>query len=54
LKIAEIGVTARFLMIAKDFIPGMGARSFAIMKGGQACGADGFPGADVTICAAPG
>jgi hypothetical protein len=31
LKIAEIGVTAGFLMIAKDFIPGMGTKSFAIM-----------------------
>jgi hypothetical protein len=32
LKIAEISVTARFLMIAKDFIPEMGTKSFAIMK----------------------
>jgi hypothetical protein len=35
LKIAEISVTARFLMIAKDLIPGMGTRSFAIMKGAR-------------------
>jgi hypothetical protein len=33
LKIAEFSVTARFLMIAKDFIPEMGTKSFAIMKG---------------------
>jgi hypothetical protein len=33
LKIAEIGVTARFPMIAKDLIPEMGAKPFAIMKG---------------------
>jgi hypothetical protein len=33
LSIAEIGVTARFLMIAKDFIPEIGTKSFAIMKG---------------------
>jgi hypothetical protein len=35
LKIAEFSVTARFLMIAKDFIPEMGTKSFAIMKGDQ-------------------
>jgi hypothetical protein len=49
LKIAEIGATARFLMIAKDFIPGIGSNSFAIMKGGRECEASEFPGADVTI-----
>jgi len=54
LKIAEIGVTAGFLMIAKGFIPGMGAKSFVIMKGNRECEASGFPGAGVTICAAPG
>jgi hypothetical protein len=32
-KIAEISVTARFLMIAKDLIPGMGTKPFAITKG---------------------
>jgi hypothetical protein len=32
-EIAETGVTARFLMIVKDFIPELGARSSAIMKG---------------------
>jgi len=31
-KIAEISVTARFLMIAKGLIPEMGTKSFAIMK----------------------
>jgi hypothetical protein len=54
LKIAEIGVTARFLMIAKGFIPEMGAKSFAIVKGGWECEASGVPGAGVTIYAAPG
>jgi hypothetical protein len=48
LKIAEIGVTAGFLMIAKDFIPQMGSRSFAIMNGGWECGVSGLPGATVT------
>jgi hypothetical protein len=33
LSIAEISVTARFPMIAKDFIPEMGTKFFAIMKG---------------------
>jgi hypothetical protein len=33
LKIAETGVRAGFLMIAKGFIPEMGTKSFAIMKG---------------------
>jgi hypothetical protein len=32
LKIAETSVTARFLMIAKDFMPQMGAKCFVIMK----------------------
>jgi hypothetical protein len=52
LKIAETGVTAGFLMIAKEFIPGMGARSFVIMKGGRECGVGGVLGAGVTIYAA--
>jgi hypothetical protein len=50
LKITEIGATAGFLMIAKDFIPEMGAKSFAIMKGGQKCEVGGVPGAVVTRC----
>jgi hypothetical protein len=37
LKIAGTGVTVRFLMIAKDFVPEMGAKSFAIMKGCGEC-----------------
>jgi hypothetical protein len=37
LKFVEIGATARFLMIAKDFIPEMGAKPFAIMKDGLGC-----------------
>jgi hypothetical protein len=49
LKIAEIGVTAGFLMIAKGFIPEMGAKSFAIMKSGRECEVSGIPGAGVTI-----
>jgi hypothetical protein len=36
-KIAEISVTARFLMIAKGFAPISGIKSFAIMKGCWEC-----------------
>jgi hypothetical protein len=54
LKIAETGVMGRFLMIAKEFIPEWGARSFAIMKGAGGCEFSGAAGAGVTICAAPG
>jgi hypothetical protein len=43
--IVEISVTARVLMIAKGFIPEMGAKSFAIMKGGRKCEVSGVPGA---------
>ena len=34
----------------KDFIPGMGTRSFAIMKGGRESEVDVLSGAGVTIC----
>jgi len=44
LKIAETCDTARFLMIAKDLIPGMGAKPFAIMKDGRAHEVSGAPG----------
>jgi hypothetical protein len=44
LKIAEVGVTARFPMIAKDLIPEMGARSFAIMKGAGESSSAGLRG----------
>jgi hypothetical protein len=47
--IVETGVTAGFLMIAKGFIPEVGTRSFAIMKGGRECEASGVPGTGVTI-----
>jgi hypothetical protein len=54
LKIAETGVTAGLLMIAKDFIPEMGAKSFAIMKGTYKCEVNGAPATGVTLYAAPG
>jgi hypothetical protein len=54
LKIAEIGVTARFPVIVKDLIPGMGAKSFAIMKGRPGMLGQRALGAGVTIYAAPG
>jgi len=52
--IAETGVTAGFLMIAKGLIPQTGARSFEIMKGNREYEASGLPGAGVTRRAAPG
>jgi hypothetical protein len=43
-----------FLMIAKGFIPGMGAKSFAIMKDGWEYEFSGVAGAGVTMDATPG
>jgi hypothetical protein len=37
----EISVTAGILMIAKDFTPEIGTRSFAIMKGSRECEVSG-------------
>jgi hypothetical protein len=54
LELAEVGVAATFLMIAKGLIPDMGTKSFAIMKGARECEVSGSPGADVTINAMPG
>jgi hypothetical protein len=34
-KIAKISATTKVSMIAKDLIPEMGTRSFAIMNGGR-------------------
>jgi hypothetical protein len=54
LKIAEIGMAAMSLMIAKGFIPEMGTKSFAIMKDRHECEVSGVPGAGVIIYAIPG
>jgi hypothetical protein len=40
---------AGFLMIAKGFIPEMGAKSFTIMKSRRECEVSGIPGVGVTI-----
>ena len=37
-KIAKISATTKIFMIAKDLIPEMGTRSFAIMNGGRKAG----------------
>ena len=48
------GYLQRVPMIAKDLIPEVGTRSFAIMKGGRNKEVGVVPGAGVAKCPCPG
>jgi hypothetical protein len=49
MNLAESGGTATFPMIAKGFIPEMGTKPFAIMKGSRECELFGALGAGAII-----